>query len=97
MVFHDQGTKRKAVSGYQSHDDSSDNSECSFPFKYAYGVNAWRHWVRTRRLEEDLLALDRLTPRKCSGFVFTGSCLKSGFFLPTTFDFEKDDWNLKYI
>ncbi|KAF4025720.1 hypothetical protein G4228_017694 [Cervus hanglu yarkandensis] len=58
------GTKRKAVSGYQSHDDSSDNSECSFPFKYAYGVNAWRHWVRTRRLEEDLLVLDGLTPPK---------------------------------
>ncbi|MXQ81272.1 hypothetical protein E5288_WYG005780 [Bos mutus] len=58
------GTKRKAVSGYQSHDDSSDNSECSFPFKYAYGVNAWRHWVRTRRFEEDLLVLDGLTPPK---------------------------------
>ncbi|OBS59409.1 hypothetical protein A6R68_09465 [Neotoma lepida] len=54
------GTKRKAVSGYQSHDDSSDNSECSFPFKYTYGVNAWKHWVKTRQLDEDLLVLDEL-------------------------------------
>ncbi|KAK7800344.1 hypothetical protein U0070_019098 [Myodes glareolus] len=54
------GTKRKAVSGYQSHDDSSDNSECSFPFKYSYGVNAWKHWVKTRQLDEDLLVLDEL-------------------------------------
>uniref|UniRef100_G1QL47 Zinc finger MYM-type containing 2 n=1 Tax=Nomascus leucogenys TaxID=61853 RepID=G1QL47_NOMLE len=50
------GAKRKAVSGYQSHDDSSDNSECSFPFKYTYGVNAWKHWVKTRQLDEDLLS-----------------------------------------
>lgn len=53
MVFYSQGAKRKAISGYQSHDDSSDNSECSFPFKYTYGVNAWKHWVKTRQLDED--------------------------------------------
>ncbi|XP_071064295.1 zinc finger MYM-type protein 2 isoform X3 [Dasypus novemcinctus] len=58
------GAKRKAVSGYQSHDDSSDNSECSFPFKYAYGVNAWKHWVKTRQLDEDLLVLDELKSPK---------------------------------
>ncbi|XP_023606900.1 zinc finger MYM-type protein 2 isoform X6 [Myotis lucifugus] len=58
------GTKRKAVSGYQSHDDSSDNSECSFPFKYTYGVNAWKHWVKTRQLDEDLLVLDELKSPK---------------------------------
>lgn len=58
------GTKRKAVSGYQSHDDSSDNSECSFPFKYTYGVNAWKHWVKTRQLDEDLLVLDELKSSK---------------------------------
>uniref|UniRef100_A0A8D0RR13 TRASH domain-containing protein n=1 Tax=Sus scrofa TaxID=9823 RepID=A0A8D0RR13_PIG len=57
------GAKRKALSGYQSHDDSSDNSECSFPFKYSYGVNAWKHWVRTRQLEE-LLVLDELKSPK---------------------------------
>uniref|UniRef100_A0A8C3W4G2 Zinc finger MYM-type containing 2 n=1 Tax=Catagonus wagneri TaxID=51154 RepID=A0A8C3W4G2_9CETA len=57
------GAKRKAMSGYQSHDDSSDNSECSFPFKYTYGVNAWKHWVRTRHLE-DLLVLDELKSPK---------------------------------
>lgn len=54
MAFPWQGAKRKAVSGYQSHDDSSDNSECSSPFKYAYGVNAWKHWVRARRPDGDL-------------------------------------------
>ncbi|XP_057562997.1 zinc finger MYM-type protein 2 isoform X3 [Hippopotamus amphibius kiboko] len=58
------GAKRKAVSGYQCHDDSSDNSECSFPFKYTYGVNAWKHWVRTRQLDEDLLALEELKSSK---------------------------------
>uniref|UniRef100_A0A8C0WW13 TRASH domain-containing protein n=1 Tax=Castor canadensis TaxID=51338 RepID=A0A8C0WW13_CASCN len=58
------GAKRKAVSGYQSHDDSSDNSECSFPFKYTYGVNAWKHWVKTRQLDEDLLVLDELKSLK---------------------------------
>ncbi|EHB09922.1 Zinc finger MYM-type protein 2 [Heterocephalus glaber] len=58
------GAKRKAISGYQSHDDSSDNSECSFPFKYTYGVNAWKHWVKTRQLDEDLLVLDELKSPK---------------------------------
>ncbi|XP_036311300.1 zinc finger MYM-type protein 2 isoform X10 [Pipistrellus kuhlii] len=58
------GAKRKAVSGYQSHDDSSDNSECSFPFKYTYGVNAWKHWVKTRQFDEDLLVLDELKSPK---------------------------------
>ncbi|XP_068936797.1 zinc finger MYM-type protein 2 isoform X2 [Petaurus breviceps papuanus] len=58
------GTKRKAVSGYQSHDDSSDNSECSFPFKYTYGVNAWKHWVKTRQLDEDLLVSEELKSTK---------------------------------
>ncbi|XP_074072352.1 zinc finger MYM-type protein 2 isoform X2 [Macrotis lagotis] len=58
------GAKRKAVSGYQSHDDSSDNSECSFPFKYSYGVNAWKHWVKTRQLDEDLLVSDELKATK---------------------------------
>uniref|UniRef100_A0A8C9MQ15 Zinc finger MYM-type containing 2 n=1 Tax=Serinus canaria TaxID=9135 RepID=A0A8C9MQ15_SERCA len=48
------GVKRKAVSEYQAHDDSSENSECSFPFKYAYGVNAWKHWVRSRCLDQEL-------------------------------------------
>ncbi|XP_069496342.1 zinc finger MYM-type protein 2 isoform X2 [Ambystoma mexicanum] len=42
------GPKRKAVSDFQSVDDSPDNSECSFPLKYAYGVNAWKYWVKTR-------------------------------------------------
>ncbi|XP_050188117.1 zinc finger MYM-type protein 2 isoform X3 [Myiozetetes cayanensis] len=54
------GVKRKAVSEYQSHDDSSENSECSFPFKYAYGVNAWKHWVKSRYLEEELPELEEL-------------------------------------
>ncbi|NXQ21486.1 ZMYM2 protein, partial [Peucedramus taeniatus] len=54
------GVKRKAVSEYQAHDDSSENSECSFPFKYAYGVNAWKHWVKSRRLEEELPELEEL-------------------------------------
>ncbi|KAJ7426529.1 zinc finger MYM-type containing 2 [Willisornis vidua] len=55
-----QGVKRKAVSEYQSHDDSSENSECSFPFKYAYGVNAWKHWVKSRCLDEELPELEEL-------------------------------------
>lgn len=67
------------MSGYQCHDDSSDNSECSFPFKYTYGVNAWKHWVRTRQLDEDLLVLDELKSRKCSDFVTPMSYLKSRF------------------
>ncbi|NXQ05297.1 ZMYM2 protein, partial [Vidua macroura] len=54
------GVKRKAVSEYQAHDDSSENSECSFPFKYAYGVNAWKHWVKSRHLEEALPELEEL-------------------------------------
>uniref|UniRef100_A0A452IIZ2 TRASH domain-containing protein n=1 Tax=Gopherus agassizii TaxID=38772 RepID=A0A452IIZ2_9SAUR len=58
------GVKRKAVSEYQSHDDSSENSECSFPLKYAYGVNAWKHWVKTRSLDEDLPVLEELKSTK---------------------------------
>uniref|UniRef100_A0A8C3P4X1 Zinc finger MYM-type containing 2 n=1 Tax=Cyanoderma ruficeps TaxID=181631 RepID=A0A8C3P4X1_9PASS len=54
------GVKRKAVLEYQSHDDSSENSECSFPFKYAYGVNAWKHWVKSRYLDEELPELEEL-------------------------------------
>ncbi|KAF4787660.1 zinc finger MYM-type protein 2 isoform X1 [Turdus rufiventris] len=54
------GVKRKAVSEYQSHDDSSENSECSFPFKYAYGVNAWKHWVKSRYLDEELPELEEM-------------------------------------
>lgn len=64
MAFPWQGAKRKAVSGYQSHDDSSDNSECSSPFKYAYGVNAWKHWVRARRPDGDLPPPDARRSRK---------------------------------
>nr|XP_014436942.1 zinc finger MYM-type protein 2 isoform X2 [Pelodiscus sinensis] len=58
------GVKRKAVSEYQSHDDSSENSECSFPFKYAYGVNAWKHWVKTKSLDEDQPVLEELKSTK---------------------------------
>ncbi|XP_053163126.1 zinc finger MYM-type protein 2 isoform X2 [Hemicordylus capensis] len=58
------GAKRKAVSEYHTQDDSSENSECSFPFKYAYGVNAWKHWVQTRNLDEDLPVLDELKSTK---------------------------------
>ncbi|XP_014456171.1 zinc finger MYM-type protein 2 isoform X7 [Alligator mississippiensis] len=58
------GVKRKAISEYQSHDDSSENSECSFPFKYAYGINAWKHWVKTRNLDEDLPELEELKSTK---------------------------------
>ncbi|XP_060626946.2 zinc finger MYM-type protein 2 isoform X1 [Anolis sagrei] len=58
------GAKRKVVSEYHSQDDSSENSECSFPFKYAYGVNAWKHWVKTRNLDEDLPVLDELKSTK---------------------------------
>ncbi|NXJ82084.1 ZMYM2 protein, partial [Trogon melanurus] len=58
------GVKRKAVSEYQSHDDSSENSECSFPFKYAYGVNAWKHWVKSRYLDEELPELEELKSTK---------------------------------
>ncbi|NXN14326.1 ZMYM2 protein, partial [Indicator maculatus] len=58
------GVKRKAVSGYQSHDDSSENSECSFPFKYAYGVNAWKHWVKSRCLDKELPELEELKSTK---------------------------------
>lgn len=52
------------MSEYLSQDDSSENSECSFPFKYAYGVNAWKHWVKTRNLDEDLPVLDELKSSK---------------------------------
>ncbi|XP_030905383.2 zinc finger MYM-type protein 2 isoform X2 [Melopsittacus undulatus] len=58
------GVKRKAVSEYQSHDDSSENSECSFPFKYTYGVNAWKHWVKSRYLNEDVPELEELKSTK---------------------------------
>ncbi|NWI28187.1 ZMYM2 protein, partial [Sula dactylatra] len=58
------GVKRKAVSEYQSHDDSSENSECSFPFKYTYGVNAWKHWVKSRHLDEELPELEELKSTK---------------------------------
>lgn len=63
------------MSEYQSHDDSSENSECSFPFKYAYGVNAWKHWVKTRSLDEDLPVLEELKsskycPHICNSFLF---------------------------
>ncbi|XP_061848290.1 zinc finger MYM-type protein 2 isoform X5 [Colius striatus] len=57
------GVKRKAVSEYQSHDDSSENSECSFPFKYTYGVNAWKHWVKSRYLDEEPPEIEELKSR----------------------------------
>ncbi|XP_051465263.1 zinc finger MYM-type protein 2 isoform X4 [Apus apus] len=56
------GVKRKAVSEYQSHEDSLENSDCSFPFKYTYGVNAWKHWVKSRHLDEELPELEELKP-----------------------------------
>lgn len=52
------------MSEYQSHDDSSENSECSFPFKYTYGVNAWKHWVKSRHLDEELPELEELKSSK---------------------------------
>lgn len=52
------------MSEYHSQDDGSENSECNFPFKYAYGVNAWKHWVKARNLEEDLSVLDELKSSK---------------------------------
>ncbi|XP_061848281.1 zinc finger MYM-type protein 2 isoform X4 [Colius striatus] len=58
------GVKRKAVSEYQSHDDSSENSECSFPFKYTYGVNAWKHWVKSRYLDEEPPEIEELKSTK---------------------------------
>uniref|UniRef100_A0A8C4KL25 Zinc finger MYM-type containing 2 n=1 Tax=Dromaius novaehollandiae TaxID=8790 RepID=A0A8C4KL25_DRONO len=58
------GVKRKAVPEYQSHDDSSENSESGFPFKYTYGVNAWKHWVKSRHLDEDLPELEELKSTK---------------------------------
>lgn len=54
------------MSEFHSQDDSSENSECSFPFKYSYGVNAWKHWVKTRNLDEDLPVLDELKSSKYS-------------------------------
>ncbi|XP_053564502.1 zinc finger MYM-type protein 2 [Bombina bombina] len=47
------GKKRKAILDFQTHDDCSENSESSFPFKYCYGVNAWKHWVKTRKVNTD--------------------------------------------
>lgn len=79
------------MSGYQSHDDSSDNSECSFPFKYTYGVNAWKHWVKTRQLDEDLLVLDEPKSRKCSDVVSSASCLETRLLLITAFNFIKHE------
>ncbi|XP_072182679.1 zinc finger MYM-type protein 2 isoform X2 [Excalfactoria chinensis] len=58
------GVKRRAVSEYQSHDDSSENSECSFPFKYTYGVNAWKHWVKSQHLDKELPELEELKSTK---------------------------------
>ncbi|XP_069058387.1 zinc finger MYM-type protein 2 isoform X2 [Pleurodeles waltl] len=54
------GPKRKAVSDFRSPDDSPDNSECSFPLKYSYGVNAWRYWVKTR-MSDDKSGFNELT------------------------------------
>ncbi|KAM4795175.1 zinc finger MYM-type protein 2 [Rhinophrynus dorsalis] len=51
------GTKRKAVLDYQTPDDGSENTECVFPFKYSYGINAWKHWAKTReKMWDDLPA-----------------------------------------
>nr|XP_009684887.1 PREDICTED: zinc finger MYM-type protein 2 isoform X1 [Struthio camelus australis]XP_009684888.1 PREDICTED: zinc finger MYM-type protein 2 isoform X1 [Struthio camelus australis]XP_009684889.1 PREDICTED: zinc finger MYM-type protein 2 isoform X1 [Struthio camelus australis] len=58
------GVKRKALSEYQSQDDSSENSESSFPFKYTYGVNAWKHWVKSRHVDEGLPELEELKSTK---------------------------------
>ncbi|MEE6472744.1 hypothetical protein FKM82_009707 [Ascaphus truei] len=59
------GTKRKALLDYQSVDDSSENSECVFPFKYSYGINAWKHWVKTRVANsDDLPALEQFGSTK---------------------------------
>uniref|UniRef100_A0A8C2SR67 Zinc finger MYM-type containing 2 n=1 Tax=Coturnix japonica TaxID=93934 RepID=A0A8C2SR67_COTJA len=58
------GVKRRAVSEYQSHDDSSENSECSFPFKYTYGVNAWKHWVKSQHLDKELPESEELKSTK---------------------------------
>ncbi|XP_063285971.1 zinc finger MYM-type protein 2 isoform X3 [Pelobates fuscus] len=47
------GAKRKALLDCQSLDDSPENTESVFPFKYSYGLNAWKHWARTHACNSD--------------------------------------------
>ncbi|XP_064413942.1 zinc finger MYM-type protein 2 isoform X2 [Latimeria chalumnae] len=55
------GAKRKAVFGHHSQDGSP---EYRFPFNYAYGVNAWKHWVLTKNSDEHGLEIDDLKSAK---------------------------------
>ncbi|NP_001086553.1 zinc finger MYM-type containing 2 L homeolog [Xenopus laevis] len=52
------GKKRKVISDYQTSDDRSENSECGFPFKYSYGINAWKHWLKTQKTSNDELSTE---------------------------------------
>ncbi|XP_053312419.1 zinc finger MYM-type protein 2 [Spea bombifrons] len=45
------GTKRKALSVSPAADDGSERSV--FPFKYSYGINAWKHWTNTQAITRD--------------------------------------------
>ncbi|CAH2225255.1 zinc finger MYM-type 2 isoform X2 [Pelobates cultripes] len=47
------GAKRKALLDCQSLDDSPENTDSVFPFKYSYGLNAWKHWARTHASNSD--------------------------------------------
>ncbi|KAM4700274.1 zinc finger MYM-type protein 2 isoform 1-T2 [Discoglossus pictus] len=59
------GTKKKALLDYQSNDENSENSQSSFPFKYSYGVSAWKRWVNTREtISDDLPELEDSSPTK---------------------------------
>ncbi|KAM9321170.1 zinc finger MYM-type protein 2 [Gastrophryne carolinensis] len=68
------GLKKKAIS-----DDPSlpISSECVFPFKYSYGVNAWKHWVKAvaQELDETLMMKDNLLQHTGSEL----NCLLSRF------------------
>ncbi|XP_043929132.1 zinc finger MYM-type protein 2 isoform X2 [Protopterus annectens] len=57
------GAKKAAVSGHQSQNDNPDTPENRFPFNYMYGVNAWKHWVLSKKSEEETV-IDHLKSAK---------------------------------
>ncbi|XP_062910235.1 zinc finger MYM-type protein 2 isoform X2 [Mobula hypostoma] len=47
------GTKQKALTDNHSQDGSVSTSEVGFTLSYIYGINAWKHWIATKKVKSE--------------------------------------------
>ncbi|XP_072899780.1 zinc finger MYM-type protein 2 isoform X3 [Hemitrygon akajei] len=47
------GTKQKALTDNHSQDGSVSTSEVGFTLSYTYGINAWKHWIATKKVKSE--------------------------------------------